>query len=494
MNFPVRPSDTDLKIPFHDYQKMGRELIINSPYCGLFLDCGLGKTLITLAALYDLNPSGHILIVAPKTIARSTWQKEIDKWRIPIRTRSLIVNEHGKDLTRKKRLERYAEVATDPPTMYFINRELLSDLIDHMPKNSQDRSVWYFPIVVLDEAQSFKSHTSVRFKKLAWVRPAIRRLVELTGTPTPRSLMDLWAELFLLDQGQRLGPNISTYRRTFFSEGIHINNFPVTWNLLPGAEDEIYRRIRDIVFSIKNPALILPPVTYNELTVVMDDAEKQLYQTLLKEKVLELVKDDEGQAEQASENDSEEDIATIIAKNAGVLQIFLSQMASGTLYTNKDHDVAVIHNKKLDMLEHVIETTGSPVLVAYWFACDKDRILTRIPQAKAFDGSAAMQDEWNAGQIPVMLIHPASAGFGINIQDGGHTLVWYTVPWSLENFIQTNARLARQGQKYPVMIHMLLTEHTIDSKVVTSLKKKDLSEETLLNAVSLALQEAENTV
>lgn len=470
--FPVRPSDTDLHLPLHDYQKLAKELILTQPFCGLFLDCGFGKTLITLAAIYDLNPQGHVLVVAPKVIAASTWQKEIDKWKIPIRTKSLIVNEKGKPLSRKKRLERYAEVTTDPPTMYFINRELLPDLIDNMPKNEKGRPVWYFPIVILDEAQSFKSHTSLRFKKLKYVRPTISRLVELTGTPAPKSLMDLWAEIYLLDEGARLGRTITAYRNTYFTEGIHVNNFAVTWNLIPGMDRVIHDKVKDIVFSIKNPGIRLPDVTYNDICVDMDQSEYDMYKELMQEKVLNM-----GETE-------------IMAANAGVLQAKLMQMASGTLYLDEAHTVAVIHDKKLEILRHIIDTTGSPVLIAYWFNCDRDRILKAIPKAKAFDGSGQMQDEWNRGEIPAMLLHPASSGFGINLQDGGHTLVWYTVPWSLEMYLQTNARLARQGQKNPVVIHHILTEKTIDRKIVRALQQKDASEQALLEAVSLTVKEA----
>lgn len=471
MEFAPTPSDTDLNLPLHDYQKLARQIVEQTPYCGLFLDCGLGKCLITLSALYDLNPRGHVLIVAPKNIAQSTWIDEIRKWNLPLRTDSFIVNEKGKKLSKAKRMEKYESLPDAPPTIWFINRELLADLVDNMPKH-RNRPVWYFPTVILDESQSFKSHKSERFKALKSVRPCIERLIELTGTPAPNGPMDLWSQIYLLDQGKRLGTSITGYRETFFYESKFANGFPVEWSPKPGAEDEIYRRISDITVSIKNPNLKLPTVTYNDIMVHMDDDEKKLYRQFVKDKVLPLAEDNE-----------------VIAANAAVLQNKLSQIASGTIYMDEHHNFAVIHNHKLDMLEYVVENTNSPVLVAYWFNCDIGRIMERLPQAVLFDGSGKMQKEWNGGRIPVLLIHPASAGFGLNIQEGGHTLVWYTLPWSLEAYQQTNARLNRQGQKHPVVIHRLLTEHTVDTKIMNALNAKDQTQKTLLDAISSTLSD-----
>ena len=473
-NIPLAPSDTDLSVPLHDYQRYIREFIKRTPYCGLFMSMGTGKTATTLTALYDLNPTGHVLIVAPKNVARSTWQDEIQKWNIPLRTCSFVCNEKGKDLSRKKRLELYEQMPTMSPTVFFINRELLCDLIKNMPVVNK-RPIWYFPIVVLDESQGFKSHKSERFLALKRVRPAISRLIELTGTPTPKGLMDLWSQIYLLDMGQRLGNTITSYRNTFFFESKYANGFPVDWSPLPGMDTEIYRRISDITISVENPNLKLPPVTFSDIPIYMDPPEVKRYKDFLKDKVLTLL-------------DGEE----VIAANAAVLQSKLSQMASGTLYKDDAHNYEVIHDKKLDIMEPIIEQTGSPVLVAYWFNCDKDRILTRFPQAKLFDGSAGMLHAWNRKEIPVMLIHPASAGFGLNLQEGGHTLIWYTLPWSLENYLQTNARVARQGQTHPVIIYRLMTHNTVDHKILAALDAKDMTEKALLDAVSYSLTAMEN--
>lgn len=471
MELRITPSDTDLNLPLHTYQKIIRQFIEDTPYCGLFLDMGLGKTLITLSALYDLNPTGHVLVIAPKTIARSTWQDEIDKWQIPLRTKSFICNEKGKKLSKEKRMKLYEEMQTAPPTIYFINRDLICDLVKNMPVVN-GKSVWYFPIVVLDESQSFKNHKAERFKAMKRVRPAISRMIELTGTPTPKGLMDLWSQIFLLDLGQRLGANITAYRNYFFFESKYANGFPVDWSPKPGMEEEIHARISDITISVKNPNLQLPPVTFNDINVYMDEPEVKRYRQFMKDKVIPLL--DGGQ---------------VVAKNAAILQNKLSQMASGTLYTDEELHYEVIHEKKLDIVEHIVEQAGSPVLVAYWFNCDRDQICRRLPDAVPFDGSPDMLHRWNAREYPVMLIHPMSAGFGLNLQDGGHTLVWYTLPWSLEAYLQTNARVARQGQKEPVIIHRLLTHGTVDNKILKALEMKDMTEHTLLEAVAMSINE-----
>lgn len=433
------------------------------------------NTRITLSALYDLNPTGHVLVIAPINIARSTWIDEIKKWNMPLRYKSLIVNERGKKLTRKKRLELYEKVLDEPPTVYFINRDLVSDLVENAPVRN-GRKIWAFPNVVIDEFQSFKSHSSERFKSLAMVRPCIQRLIGLTGTPTPKGLMDLWAEIYLLDGGQRLGKNITEFRNRFFNPGLRVNGVVVNWIPKLGAEEYIYNAISDLVISMKNTNLTLPPVTYNNINVYMDTNEEQLYKTMVRDMVLEVAPGEK-----------------VIAANAAVLTAKLSQMASGALYTDDKHNFIKIHSKKLETCEYVINNTSSPVLVAYHFQSDKTMLLEHLHKAgidaRAFDGTPEMIHEWNAGNIPVMLLQPASAGHGLNLQDGGHTLIWYTIPWSLEEYLQTNARLYRQGQQYPVVIHHLLTHGTIDHKILQSINKKDLSQQALLEAVKFVVDE-----
>lgn len=439
---------------------------------------GLGKTLITLSALMEIKPQGHVLVIAPKNIARSTWLDEIEKWKIPVRTKSFITNENGKKLSKEKRLALYESLLSEPPTMWFINRELVADLIHHMPIVNK-KPVWCFPTVIVDELQSFKSHDSIRFKALKSVSHCITRFIGLTGTPTPKGLTDLWAEIFLMDNGERLGKNITAYRNTFFLPGRIVNGYPIEWIPKYGAEQEIYNRIKDLVISLKNTNLKLPPITYNDVSVYMSDNESKLYKKLLKTQVLAF---DDGEK--------------VIAKNAAVLTAKLSQMASGAIYTNENHDYKIIHKHKLEQCEYIINNTDSPVLIAYHFKSDKEMLIDYFKdadiEAQVFDGSPEMIHKWNNRKLPVMLIQPASAGHGLNLQQGGHTLIWYTMPWSLEEYLQTNARLYRQGQIEPVMIHHLLTHNTIDEHILHTLKLKNTSEQALLNAVLQTIEDSKD--
>lgn len=427
------------------------------------------NTLITLSALYEMNPKCHVLIIAPKNIARSTWIDEIEKWQLPLRIKSLITNEKGKDLSKAKRLERYKEVLTAKPTIYLINRELLVDLIEFF------KPYFPFPIVVIDEFQSFKSYSSQRFKALKSVRQQIIKLIGLTGTPAPNTLMDLWSQIYLLDQGKRLGPNITTYRNTYFNPGFIVDNYPVTWDPKPGAKEAIYQAISDIVISMENTKLALPPITFNNIYVHLSDKETKLYKTMAKEQVLTI-------------NDEE-----ITANNAAVLVGKLSQMASGALYTDENHHFNIIHKQKLNYLAYMLRNYTSPVLIAYYFQSDAIMIETYLKalglDIKIFDGSREMLQAWNAKQIPIMLLQPLSAGHGLNMQQGGFTLIWYTLPWSLEAYLQTNARIYRQGQTQPVIIHHLMTKNTIDEYILYKLKQKNLSQKELLDAVKATINQ-----
>ncbi len=474
----------------HDYQAQAKDFLITHPKAGLFLDVGFGKTLTTLAALQELGMrgmiSGHILIIAPKAIARSTWIDEMAKWGIRANTVSLIVNDKGKQLSRAKRIERYEGIATHNPAFYFINRDLIADLVKW---HADNKKPWPFPTIVVDELQAFKSSQSSRFKALKAVANVTKRFIGLTGTPTPNGLEDLWAEIYLMDQGQRLGPNITYYRNMYFNPGLIVNNRPVSWRPKIDAEDIIYNLVSDIVISVRNPNIKLPEVTYNDIVCHMSDEEMKLYKELAKEKVLDLMMEDGGEA-------------SVEAQNAAILSAKLSQMASGALYLEKGKsDYVKIHERKLEMLNYIIDNNNnSPVLVAYHFQSDLAEITrylkeiyaaTKDPRyiCEVFDGSPEMIHKWNQGQIPVMLLQPASAGHGINIQDGGHTLVWYTLPWSLEHYIQTCGRLNRQGQKHPVVIHHLIMDGTIDRKIMKVLNDKDASEKALLDAVAITVKE-----
>ena len=460
-----------MQIPLHSYQVYAKNFMLQHPYCGLFLQMGLGKTSIVLEALWELNPNEHVLVIAPKTIARCTWLNEIEKWKMPFRVQSLIVNDRGKQLSKQKREEIYDQIPTAAPTIYFINRDIVTKLVQRFPGAN-----WPFKTVIIDESQSFKSYTAERFKALKKVRPFIRRMILLTGSPAPKGLMDLWAQIYLLDMGLRLGKNITQYRDTYFNPGIMMNGYPVTWYPKWGAEEQIYNRISDIVISMKNKYITLPPLTFNPVYVDMDDDEYRVYQDMMKSNVLEI-----------------DDGTVITAANAAVLSAKLSQMASGAIYTDaKAHKYLLIHEHKLEVCEYIINNTPGSVLIAYHYQSDKDMLLRYLTEHDlnpvVFDGSPEMERDWNQKKIPIMLLQPASCGFGVNLQVGGSTLIWYTLPWSLEEYEQTNARIYRQGQQNPVVIHQLMTRRTIDTKILKALETKNLSQQKLISAVEATLQ------
>lgn len=466
-----------MNLPLHEYQLYCKYLILTYPAVGLFMQCGTGKTLTTLAALYELNPNGNVLVIAPKNIARSTWFDEIEKWGFPFRTKSLLLNERGKDLSRKKRYELYNEALTAPPTIYFINTEKIPDLINNLPKNEQGQPIWAYPYVIIDESQTFKSYNSTRFEELKKVRPCIQKIIELTGTPTPKDLQDLWSQIYLLDQGQRLGDCITRYRERYFRPGRIINNHPVDWRALPGAEEAIYRQISDIVVSVKNTEIKLPDIIYNNVTVHMNDDEVNIYKELLHEQVIDI-----GEHE-------------VTASNAGVLAMKLAQMASGGIYVDEHHNFELIHEHKAEHCEYIINNTNSPVIIAYWFDSDKQIILNYFEKQRkskksdiepvVFDNTPEMQKRWNNGEIPVMLLQPASSGRGLNLQTGGHTMIFYTVPDSLELYIQTVARIYRQGQTHSVIIHRLVTKGTHDERKINNVETRTDNQNRLIDAVCI---------
>lgn len=461
---------TSLKL--HDYQIYCKEFIKNNPYAGLFLKMGTGKTLIILQTILELNPTEPVLITAPLNIAKSTWIDEINNWNFPIRCRSLIENEKtGKSLNKNKRHEKYEEVLSSLPAVYLINNENLIDLIDYYG------SRFPFRTLIIDESQNFKSYKSKRFKTLAKMRPFLRRIVLLTGTPQPNGLMDLWSQVYLLDGGARLGKNITTYRNAFFNPGIIVNNYPVTWNPKPGAKQAIYQQIKDIIVSIDNTNITLPSISYQNDYVYLTDKEKTLYKDFCKTLVLKL----------------EEEGEPITANNAAVLAGKLSQIASGSIYdeegSNKSY--TIIHNHKLEMLEYLIENSSSNNLIAYYFKSDLDMICKFFDERKigykVFDGNRQTIKDWNEKKVPNLLIQPQSAGEGLNLQFGGSTLIWYTMPWSLKDYQQTNARVHRQKQKEPVIIHHILTKNTIDERKEKAINKKAISQQDLLDAVNRSI-------
>lgn len=473
------------------FQQQVKDFIVAHPFAGIYLSMGGGKTLTTLASLQEIRPSGHILVVAPVKIARSTWLDEIEKHKMPVRTRSLIYNENDKKLTRAKRLQRYAETLDSSPgsaRMFFINQELLHDLVEWYetqpdPVTGRKGAAWPFPTVIIDESQGFKSAASRRFKRLKKVRPQILRLIELTGTPAPNGLLDLWSQIALLDQGMALGLTLTEYKARYFTPSKFIEGRAVDWDPLPGAKEAIYERVRHLVMSAENTKLPLPPVLPpQDVMVHLDKDTMQAYKDFKRQQVLDLVVPDPQDPKKF----------TITADSQGVLHGRLLQFASGTMYVGENHDLDFvgIHQEKVEVLDYLIRNNnGSPVLVPYRFRSDKavlmEELTARGYHVEVFDGSRDMTRRWNDKQIPVMLLQPASAGHGVNLQHGGHTIVWYTLPDSLEHYLQTNARLARMGQAETVEIYRLITKGTRDERLPRSLAFKEALQQDFLSAVAM---------
>jgi SNF2 family DNA or RNA helicase len=447
----------------HDYQKYAIEYIKSHPVTALFLDMGLGKTVTTLTAIRDLMYDSfeikHVLVVAPLRVTRDTWPEEIRKWdHLKELTFSVVV---GTVAERRRALQQEADI-------YIVNRENLAWLYQNSRLD--------FDMVVLDELSSFKNAQSKRFKAMKAMRPKVKRIVGLTGTPSGNGLMDLWAEFRLLDMGERLGRYISQYRNLYFQPDKRNGMVVFSYKPLPGAEEAIYHQISDITVSMKaSDYLEMPELVSVAKEVRLSEKEKERYDELKKSLVLELPGGE------------------VTAANAASLTLKLSQMANGAIYTD-DKDVVAIHDRKLDALDDLVESAnGKPVLVAYWFKHDKDRIRERM-EARELRGPQDFAD-WNAGKIPVALIHPASAGHGLNLQQGGSILIWFGLTWSLELYQQTNARLWRQGQAdKTVIIQHIVAKDTIDERILNVLKHKDGTQAALIEAVKadLGMTETEN--
>ena len=442
-----------MKYQPHSYQEYAAAFIEAHPAACLLLDMGLGKTAITLSVindlLFDSFEAHRILVIAPLRVARDTWPEELRKWEhLSCLEFTVAV---GTEVERKAALWKRADI-------YIINRENVQWLIE------ESGLPFDYDMVVVDELSSFKSHQAKRFKSLMKVRPKVKRIVGLTGTPSANGLMDLWAEFRLLDLGQRLGRFIGNFRETYFTPDKRNQQVIFSYKPKPGAEEAIYRQIADITISMKNTDYLkMPELVMNEIPVQLSEREWQHYQTLKDEMVLSLNGKD------------------IDAANAAALSGKLLQLASGAVYGDEGA-VIKIHDRKLDALEDLIEAAnGKPVLIAYWFKHDRARILERFP-AEQLDSEKSIR-RWNAGEIPLALIHPASAGHGLNLQTGGSTIIWFSLTWSLELYQQTNARLWRQGQKETVVIHHLAAKDTIDEDVMAALAKKDAGQAALLQAV-----------
>ena len=447
----------------HDYQKYAFGYIESHPIAAVLLDMGLGKTSITLTALADLLFDSFevhkILITAPLRVAKNTWSAEIEKW------------DHLKGLKYSVAVgtasERTAALKAEAD-IYIINRENVQWLI------SESGIPFDFDMVVIDELSSFKNHQTKRFKALMKVRPNVKRIVGLTGTPSSNGLMDLFAEFCLLDMGERLGRFIGQYRTAYFQPDKRNGQIIFSYKPLPGAEKQIYDKISDITISMKSTDhLQMPELISSEYEVRLSDEEREKYDSLKADLVLELIGGE------------------ITAANAASLSGKLSQMANGAIYNDKQ-EVIEIHNRKLDALEDIIESmNGRPLLVAYWFRHDFDRISERLESLhilfSKLDTTASIK-RWNSRELSIALIHPASAGHGLNLQSGGSALVWFGLTWSLELYQQTVARLWRQGQESEtVVVQHIITKGTIDERIMKALELKDTSQSALIDAVKANL-------
>jgi SNF2 family DNA or RNA helicase len=439
-------------------------MIMKNSACGLFLEMGLGKTVISLTAaerlIYHEFEVSRVLVIAPLKVAEDTWSRESEKW------------DHLQDLKIVKilgNLDKRLAAAKDDADIYVINRENVVWLAEMYPGK-----YWKWDMVIIDELSSFKSSSTMRFKAMRSVRPYIDRIVGLTGTPNPNGYMDLWAQIFLLDQGKRLERTIGGYRQKYFRPGRGNGHITYEWLLLPGADKAIQEKISDIAVSMKaEDYLKLPDRIENEILVTLPPDTLKKYRELEKEHLLELQDPD----------------ATITAANAAAVMNKLLQLTGGAVYDDEG-GFKVFHDEKIKALKDIIDTAGGPVLVFYGYRHERDRLQKDLTKLKPRELQKEKDiDDWNAGKVKVLIAHPASVGYGLNLQAGGHVIVWYSIPWSLELYQQANARLHRQGQTETVVINHLVAVGTVDKQVMAALKKKDMSQSALMTALKERINE-----
>ncbi len=444
-----------MKYQPHEYQKRATQFIIDNRYCALFLDMGLGKTVSTLTAIdilkNDYLEIDKVLVIAPKSVALNTWSGETAKWDHLRKLRISVAM--GTAAQRSKAIERDADI-------YVTNRDNVKWIVDYFKKEP-----WPFDTVVLDESSSFKNPSSQRFKALRKIRPQLRRVIELTGTPSPNGLMDLWPQIWLLDMGERLGRTLGSYRSEFFTAGRRNGAVVYDWIARPGARQRISKRLADISMSMQaSDYLDMPDVIDGGLTLALPPDEMRDYQAFQKEQLMQL------------------DNTDIEAVTAAALTNKLLQYTGGALYDDQ-HNWHEVSTAKLEALQDLVDSTDESVLIYYQYQSEKDRILKMLPDAVTFTGEPELLESWNAGKIRLMLAHPASVAYGLNMQAGGHIIVWYTPTWNLELYMQANARLHRQGQTKPVVIYHLIAAGTIDERVMQALNCKNGSQAALLKHI-----------
>jgi len=451
----------------HSYQRYCINRVLSDPALGMFLDMGLGKTVITLTAINDLKYNqfaiNKVLIIAPKKVAESTWTKEKDKWdHLKLLRVSLVLG------SKQKRIR----ALNTPADVYVINRENVQFLVEYY------KNAWPFDMVVVDEFSSFKNHKAKRFKALSWVRPHIKRIVGLTGTPAPNGLLDLWAQVFLLDGGQRLGEKITGFRERYFEPDQRSRDRIFSYAPKEEADSAIQRLIGDICVSMKaEDYLDLPDITFNTVSVLLDDKAQRDYEKLEREMLLQV---DEG---------------TIDAGSAAVLTNKLLQLCNGAVY-DEDRNVIEIHKCKIEAFTELVEgLNGKPALVFYNFKHDKERIKQalaktglRVRELKTPDE----EDAWNNREVDILLAHPASAAYGLNLQEGGNHVIWFGLNWSLELYQQANKRLHRQGQTEKVIIHHLTVKGGVDEDVVAALANKTSTQDQLMLSLKARIEKIKN--
>lgn len=455
-----------MKFKPYPYQRYCINRLLTSPILGLFLDMGLGKTVITLTAINDLKYNrfaiNKVLVIAPKKVAESTWVNEAKKWdHLKLLRFSVVLGPEQKRI----------RALNTPADIYVINRDNVVWLVDYY------RNRWPFDMVVIDEFSSFKNHQAKRFKALRNVRPHIKRIVGLTGTPAPNGLLDLWAQVYLLDGGQRLGKSITSFRERYFEPDQRNRERVFTYAPKIGAEEKIQSLISDICISMKAEDYIqLPDIIYNTITVKLDSKAKKAYDKLEKEMLLEV------------------DGSTIDAGSAAVLANKLLQLCNGAVY-DEERNIVEVHNNKIErFMELIEELNGKPALVFYNFQHDKDRLIKALSKTKLRVRELKKpQDEqdWNNRQIDILLAHPASAAYGLNLQQGGNHIIWFGLNWSLELYQQANKRLHRQGQTEKVIIHHIAIEGGVDEDVLAALESKTDTQDKLIEALKARIEKVQ---
>ena len=435
----------------HPYQNKAISFIKDNPKCGLFLDMGLGKTVSALTAVVDLYNSttiDKVLVIAPLRVALNTWHQEIANWQQLKHLSYTII--HGSPSQREKQLN-------EATNLHIISRDNLYWLVD-----SASKSAWPYDMIILDESSSVKNHASKRFKALKRVFDDTHRMVLLTGTPASNGLLDLWSQIYLLDKGKRLGKTFTGFRNRYFMSDFH----GYTWSARKHARHQITNRIKDVCLSMQAvDYLSMPELIHTVHTFTLDSYTRSLYDEFKREFFLQL-------ADEA-----------LTASSAAVLINKLIQFCNGAVY-KEDKSYQILHDSKLDILAEIIEgLQGQPVLVAYNFKSDKERLLKKFPEAELLTQDEAVINRWNEGKIKLLIAHPASCGHGLNLQQGGNNIVWFGLNWSLELYNQMNARLYRQGQQHPVVIHHIIAENTVDEIIMQALKEKHITQEKIIEAL-----------